>query len=289
MKRISTIITATVATIALSSCDTLYFKGMVAPEGENADGRFAQSIEYCKSAGKQSVTADSDNYRLYVITDTHIENNVTSNLDKFTSVYLADRTAAPFMLCLGDLQNGKGDFSAFASHTAAIGASGRRMFVSAGNHDLYWGRWNLFRETFKTSTYTFEAITPNARDLFICLESGGGTLGNAQTEWLKETLKNNAASYRHVIVFTHTHFFMKDLTQGHTSNFPVEETYALAQLFSENGVKLVISGHDHTREETSFKGVQYVIVDALEEIKPDAGYAIFTIGEEIKTEFLTIN
>ena len=286
MRKIGAII---FAALCLVSCDKYYFRGMIAPEGETVDERFAQSMESNSASGPVSVRAGSDDYRFYVITDVHLDGS-SRHLDSFVSKFLQDGNRAPMLLCLGDLVNGKREFSEFSTHVKPIADAGDRIFCCAGNHDLYWGRWSSFRKEFGSSTYCFDVLTPSsARDLFICLESGGGTLGGDQRAWLENLLATRSSSYRNVIVFTHTHFFMRDFSQGHTSNYPVEETYDLADLFSRHGVDLVLTGHDHSREDVIFRGVRYVIVDALEDIKDVAGYAVVSSGTDIDVKFVDIN
>ncbi len=277
-----------VIAFCIISCDKYYFAGMIAPSGADADERFGQSMEYNDAHPIPAIHTNSDDYRVYVMTDCHLEGE-TQHLDKFVNIFIQDEGTVPFALCLGDLVNGDKPFDTFVSHTAAIQEAGRRMFLTIGNHDLYWGRWKDFRKSFGSSTYRFEVITPSARDIFICIDSGGGTLGTRQREWLEETLKSVCGECRNIVVFTHTHFFMKDMSQGTTSNFPLEESYDLTELFRRYEVNLVLSGHDHHREQMTFKGVEYIIVDALEYGQKDAGYAVLSMGDKNRTEFLPIN
>ncbi len=286
MKRFLTILTVS---ICLASCEKYYFTGMFAPAGENVDERFRQSMEYNALHGYQTIRTFSDRYVVFVFSDSHLVGE-TKNLDRFVSESFQINGAAPVVICLGDLVDGDKPFTEFISHTSPIIENGtRKLFVTAGNHDLYWGRWKEFYKSFGASTYWFEVVTPNAKDLYISLESGGGTLGSLQREWLEEILKTKSSGYRNVIVFTHTHFFMKDTSQGHTSNYALEETYDLADLFAGYGVDIVLTGHDHHREQTAFKGVEYVIADALEESADNAGYVMLTVGKNIETEFVSLN
>ena len=281
-------LTISAVAFCLMSCEEYYFQGMIAPAGESVNERFEQSMDYNGSHGYQTIQAVSDDYRVYVFTDCHLA-GATKNIDRFVSEYLQDSGAAPFTICLGDLVNGDESFSEFISHTSAIGNAGRKLFLTAGNHDLYWGRWKEFYRSFGSSTYWFEVETPSAKDLFISLESGGGTLGTGQRDWLEETLETKGSGYRNIVVFTHTHFFMRDMSQGHTDNFALEETYDLADLFSGYGVNLVISGHDHHREQTGFKGVDYLVVDCMEEKADNAAYAILSVGKSIDVEFVPLS
>lgn len=273
--------------LCLASCEKYYFAGMVAPAGENVDERFRQSMAFNDLHGYQTIRTFSDLYAVHVFTDSHLAGE-TGNLDRFVNDYFGNNGAAPFAICLGDLVDGEKPFTEFITHTSPIEDAGRKLFITAGNHDLYWGRWKEFYNSFGSSTYWFEVVTPNAKDLYISVESGGGTLGVRQREWLEEILRTKSSGYRNVIVFTHTHFFMKDTSQGHTSNFALEETYDLSDLFSRYGVDLVLTGHDHYREQTVFKGVEYVIVDALEEKTDNAGYAVVNVGRDIEVGFVSI-
>ena len=94
--------------------------------------------------------------------------------------------------------------------------------------------------------------------------------------------------YRHIIVFTHTHFFKVDASQGHTSNFALEETYDLCDLFSRYGVELVLQGHDHCRDQHYFKGVQFLIVDALEDHFYNAYYAVMEVHQSFDFQFVPV-
>ncbi|MBO7460272.1 MAG: hypothetical protein J6T53_05165, partial [Bacteroidales bacterium] len=128
------------------------------------------------------------------------------------------------------------------------------------------------------------------KDLYISIDSGNGTLGYDQRRWLENVLKDKQnQGYRHIIVFTHTHFFKKDTSQGHTSNFNLEETYDLLDLFDRYDVSMVLQGHSHARDLTTFKDVVYLRVDALEDYALDAYYTILNVGNYINYEFVKVN
>ena len=127
------------------------------------------------------------------------------------------------------------------------------------------------------------------KDLYIALASASGKLGTKQRKWLEALLKDkNNGEYRHKIVFTHTHFFKKDESQGHTSNFNIEETYDLMSLFAEYGVDLVLQGHAHHRDLTVFKGVSYLRLDAMEDHYSNAFYTVIKMGESFGYEFVPV-
>lgn len=87
---------------------------------------------------------------------------------------------------------------------------------------------------------------------------------------------------------THTHFFMRDGSQGVATNFSIEETYALLNLFQAHGVDMVWSGHDHSREVTQYKDMTCIIVDSMKEEDKSPYYMRASMGEEITYEFVAV-
>lgn len=248
----------------IAGCDVYDFPGMIWAESPTVNERVAESLAFNDRYDVQVIDSDSEDYRVFVATDAHVDADGSWALKKFAEQWRAE--GMPLMLYLGDMIRTKGSMSVFMDQIAPPTSSALAPFHStAGNHDLYFGQWSEWKSIFNTSTYYFYVRTPMGRmDLYICLDSGSGTIGSLQRDWLEKVLKANAAHCRHVIVFTHTHFFKKDGSQGHTSNYTLEETYDLTSLFASYGVELVLTGHDHYREDTMFKGVRYLIIDALE-------------------------
>ena len=277
--------------LMLASCSkNIDILGLFYTINESPDERFAQSMEYNNEHGYDIITGVPDDYEVYVMSDIHVDFS-TNNLDRFVSDYLADTVAAPFALCLGDLINATGHFDLFDEHVKPVSDAGRKIYYTVGNHDLYFDQWPEFKSRYHTSTYWFEVQTVSGlKDLYIAIDSGNGTLGRDQRNWLENLLKDKQnQGYRHIIVFTHTHFFKKDTSQGHTSNFNLEETYDLLDLFDRYDVSMVLQGHSHSRDLTLFKDVVYLRVDALEDHYPDAFYTILRVGNYINYEFIKVN
>ena len=280
--------TALLLIVFLASCGkNIDYAGLFYTINESPDERFAQSMEYNSGLGYDIITDVPDNYEVYVMSDIHVDFS-TDNLDRFVSDYLADSVAPPFALCLGDLINATDHWDYFDEHVKPVSDAGRRIFYTVGNHDIYFDQWHEYFKRFGSSTYWFEVQTVSGfKDLYIAIDSGNGTLGVDQRDWLETVLrKKHNQGYRHIIVYTHTHFFKKDTSQGHTSNFNLEETYDLLDLFDRYDVSMVLQGHSHSRDLTLFKDVVYLRVDSLEDHYPDAYYTILTIGEYINYEFV---
>ena len=280
-----------IVALAMMSCSqgNLDILGMFYTRAEGADQRFEQSMEYNDRHGYCTINLAQDDYNVYVASDMHID-YTTFNLDTFITNYLSDATAAPFCLCLGDVINSVNHYDTCSAHFARIwNGTGDTCFCTLGNHDMYYDQWKVWRSFWQTSTYYFVVKTPACKDLYICLDSGDGTMGTKQRKWLEALLaEQSQAGFRHIIAFTHTHFFKIDASQGHTSNMALEETYELCDLFSRYGVDLVLQGHSHSRNLTYFKDVQYLRVDALEDHYYNAFYTVLHVGKEYGWTFVPV-
>lgn len=254
------------AALLLTSCGrTLDITGLVYSSSPDANARFAVSKDYNDEYGFQTINVETDEYQVYACADAHIRTS-DKGFSQFVSDYMADEEAAPFALYLGDAMEGQKVYDRFREVSSPIFKSGRTLFSTPGNHDLYFSQWGQYISWVKTATYKFDVVTPSGdRDLFICLDSASGTLGTDQKAWLEHLLTApvDIVPYRHIIIFTHTHFFKRDNSQGHTSNFNLEETYDLVQLFKDGNVDLVLSGHDHSFDETVFKGIRFLTLAAI--------------------------
>ena len=124
-------------------------------------------------------------------------------------------------------------------------------------------------------------------DLFICLDSAEGEIGVSQMNWLRTLLQQKSQEgYRHIIVFTHTHLWKLDASQGHTSNMALEATYELTSLLSQYGVEYVWSGHQHARQLVQFKGVTYMVLNATKDAEKGQSYVLAHMGETISYEHI---
>ena len=198
------------------------------------------------------------------------------------------------------------------------------LAITPGNHDLYFNQWDEWRGYFGTSVYWFYTMLPDSTvlDRFICLDSAEGSLGTAQLQWLRDVLQDplqlplqrgreselpsttetnlspslsregrggSSSPFRHTVVFTHTHLFKRDNSQGHTSNYAIEETYELTSLLEQGGVEMYWCGHDHSREITQYAGFTSIIVDAIEDHYPPAFYMIADFSDQINYRFIPMD
>lgn len=244
---------------ALTACnvDIPGFFGSVS----EPDGRFAESRAMPQPA---DVTALANDFSFIFVSDLHIEGGTHSFFRG-----LKDRLdGASFIVVGGDItQNGrKVDVDRFITEAAAIGVP---VYATIGNHDLYSGGWDNTRALGPTSFSV--RVGTSAR--LICLDTGNGTLGRAQADWLEQTLAASAEDT--VIVATHMHFFINELfeTQQLTS---LEETTALISLYRRYGVDLALCGHLHKSEGRTIGSMRYAISPSFLDGSGNAGYLFVT-------------
>ncbi len=213
----------------------------------------------------REISVLSDDYLILSAGDSHVGG--TKNLDSFFNIAKSNNVAAVVMA--GDLTTGhENDYTVFEQHLPS--QYSLPVFLIAGNHDLFFNGWREFYSRFGSSSYLFTIKTPNATDLIICLETGSGTLGNRQLDWLIKILETQRAGYRHCMVFTHNNFFRSRHTES--TNPPVEELQVLLELFAKHHVDMVITGHDHKKDTEVFGNTTYIIMDALKDGESNAGY-----------------
>ena len=284
-----------VLTIILTACGPdarLDMVGMFAGTSPKIDERFTESQVYNKQHGFSTIQAPAEDYRVYVCTDTHIT-KTQKRWTNFIETYRQDMLC-PVAVHLGDIIDAQNYFDEMYSAYQAVPVNPAKvdtLMAIAGNHDIYFKQWPQFIELFKTCTYYFIVRTPSGKqDLFICYDSADGTVGTKQLQWLTETLQwADSQDFRHIVACTHTHFFKRDYSQGHTSNYTIEETYALLNLFAKHGVEMVWSGHDHAREVTKVKGMTCIVVDSMKDGDKNPFYMLVTMGKSISYEFIPVD
>jgi len=277
--------------VIFAACERLDMVGMFAGTSPTIDQRYEQSMAYNAEAGYDTLYATSEDYHLYVCTDTHIT-KTRKRWEYFIATYRAD-LLCPVAVHLGDIIDAKTDFAyveeALVPQTTHALKRDTLMAV-CGNHDIYFKQWEKFIRAFKTSTYYFVVQTPSGKqDLFIVYDSADGTVGSQQLKWLESTLQwADTQDFRHIVACTHTHFFKRDGSQGHTSNYTIEETYSLLNLFTQHNVNMVWSGHDHSREITQVKGMTCIVVDSMKDTDKHPYLMLVTMGDKIDYEFIPV-
>ncbi len=266
--------------LLMSSCEKVDLRGMFMAY-ESVNSRFSDSMRWNEAHPPRAIVVEEDAYTLFVMGDSHVGG--TDNLDIFFGDALAAGAEAALMA--GDLVTGRRKaYERFERHLPDPDAIA--LFPVAGNHDLYFNGWEEYYARLGSSTYLFTVQTPEAADLYICLDSGSGTLGSKQLDWLRETLENKRQDYRHCIVMTHNNFFRFRRTAS--TNPLVEELHVLMDMFTRHNVNMLITGHDHRRSDEVFGLTRYVTLDALLDGFSHASYMVLSVENgEIGVEFVS--
>lgn len=258
--------------LTASGCEIMEFRGFITSY-ENVNNRFLQSRDWNSNNNHTTITISQSAYSINVMSDSHVGG--TKNLDTFFNNSIDEGATAVVMA--GDITTGhKKDYDVFASRLPSMETL--PYFAVVGNHDLYFDGWQHFYSIFGSSSYYFEVNTPENSDLFICLDTGGGTLGNLQFEWFKELLESVRAHYRYCVVFTHNNLFRFRSTAS--TNPMVEEIQVLQDLFLRHNVNMVVTGHDHLRNTDVLGNTTHIIMDAILDENDNASYLRLFIGEE---------
>ena len=281
-----------VIVLLFASCanedSTLDMKGLISPNGPTVATRFEQSMAYNATRGEIHLDMQADDYNIYVCTDSHITRKTHRNLDYFIAQYRAE-TTPKLALHLGDVIDAQKNLPCADSILHFQGQTVKdTVFVTPGNHDIYFKQWDIYRDFFKSSVYWFDTRNGTKKlDLFICLDSAEGELGVAQMNWLRTFLdEKSKEGYRRIIVFSHTHLWKLDASQGHTSNMALEATYEFTSLLAQYGVECYWCGHQHARQLVRFKGVTYRVLNATKDSESGQSYMIAHMGEHITYDYI---
>ena len=269
--------------IAMALMATACYKSELVTSSESVDMRFNESKEWNDNHSVSEICVNSDDYTIMAMADCHVGG--TKNLEKFLNRARNVNPAAVVMD--GDLTGGLSeDYNIFENQIPDTDSL--KLFFVVGNHDLWYNGWGEFYSRFGSSSYYFIVTTPSASDLYICIDTGGSTLGHLQMEWLQNLLKSVRPDYRRCVVITHVNLFRPRHTTS--TNLVEEELNALMDLFTEYKVDMVITGHDHKRDVEVLGFTTYIQVDALVDGLSYAGYMNLRVKNgKIGYNFLPIN
>lgn len=296
MKRINTISLITCGLFLLTglySCNRLDVLGMVVNRSDTEE-RVADWLDWNDQHAPFVLDSVPDEYTFYSCSDSH----VNDNNDRLTAYITVERNdpEAVFSILAGDLANESGERPYILSEEAmrfnpSVQTDNDPCYPIIGNHDVYFDCAEYFKKHFHTSTYTVTVNTLGGfKDLFVFLDSGNGTHGKRQMEWLEEQLERRG-EYRYCFVISHNWMFRTtyNYTTTPAANLPEDEQYAFMDMMSRNNVNMVIMGHFHYRDAKTFYGVPYVMTDNLNDSSTTPSYLVVRCGSSVTYEYRTLN
>ena len=258
------LILISIVLVSMTGCYESDMKGMFVGD-RSSNERFSDSQTYNNTHPFMDLLSPTESYTILGFADSHL--GPTAHLDQMIEDGIDMGAVA--VLMAGDLSSGhEKDYQIFEEHLPHPDTL--MTFPIAGNHDLYFEGWEHFYHRFGTSTFYFTVTTPSTSDLYVALESGGGTLGSLQLEWLKEVLLTERPNHRKCVIVTHNNLFRFHRTGS--TNPQIEELYVLMELFTKHDVNMVITGHDHLRSENTFGLTTHITMDALKDEASNASY-----------------
>ena len=274
------------------SCNRLDIPGMVINRSSTEE-RVGEWLDYDAQYGMPVINNVPDNYTFYSCSDIHI-NDDNSRFAQYITVERNDPEAV-FSIVAGDLANESGGrpyrlADSAMQFTPALHAENDPCFPIIGNHDVYFDCADYYKQHFHTSTYTVTVNTLGGKkDLFIFLDSGNGTHGSRQLDWLEEQLSHRT-EYRYCFVVSHNWLFRTtyNYTTTPAANLPEDEQYAFMDLMSRNAVDMVVMGHFHFRDTKTFGGVKYVMTDNLND-GAEASYLVVRCADKITCEYRVLD
>lgn len=291
MKKLHLILLIAAAAMFATGCNRLDIAGMVVNRSDTEE-RVADWLDYNAQNEPRVIEDVPDEYRVYSCSDSHYSERDSivpqGEKDRLYKYITAERndSKAIFAIHAGDMVNESGE-AGFRMTQEALNYNPETQidndpcFMVLGNHDVYYDCAKYFKQYFHTSTYTVTVKTVSGyQDLFIFLDSGNGTHGKRQLDWLEEQLSHRE-DYRHCFVISHNWLFRTsyNYTTTPAANLPQDEQYAFMDLMSRRNVEMVIMGHFHMREQRQFGGVMYVMTDNLNEGKITPSYLMVDVGE----------
>lgn len=257
--------------LLLSACsDNVDIKDMfISPSSVN--DRYKQSMAWNAEHPYKTIAVATEDYLIMNMSDSHV--GATKNTHSFFDA--AKKMNATAVVINGDFCTGHvADYNTF--HSILPPSDSLPSFLTIGNHELYFDGWNEFYSRYGSSMYYFTVKTPTTKDLYICLDSGSGTLGSKQLAWLENLLTIERNNYRNCIIFTHVNLFRIRRTSSTNPN--TEELAVLLDLFAINQVNMVITGHDHVAYVEKLGNTTHITTNALKDGEANAGFFNLIIG-----------
>jgi len=195
--------------------------------------------------------ADPNHFSFAMVGDLHISGR---NTDRFARILnQASLEGDQFVVLLGDMADtgDREEFEAMVAAVNAAGFSGKVLYV-IGNHDIFADGWSHYKTLLGRSFYS--VTIGNSK--FVILDTADGTVGETQTEWLREDLKKPKPTH----TFLLSHYLPVIPTQRTYLKLSNEvEAQSLMKLAINHGIDGWFGGHYHSYLKDVIGGVTYVV------------------------------
>jgi len=217
-------------------------------------------------------------YSFIVVTDIHIKNGETYGFEGLKEVIGDSANNIKFLVVLGDItQNGsKSDLELFID--IVVNKFGLPCYPVIGNHDLYSGGWQVWRELIGSTNYRVDGRSVT----LLIMDSANLFLGEDQMDWLEREVSSAST---HLFVFTHANLFtthIEDPQQATGTN----ERARVASILRDKCAAMFM-GHVHEWYTNDIGNVKYITVDAFHAVdRTDRSYCLVRVnGNNVQYEY----
>jgi predicted phosphodiesterase len=214
-----------------------------------------------------------DDYSFIVLSDTHIEGGNAHGLEKLKDAVDDD---VKFVVVNGDITQG-GHFMDISKFLEIARSLGVPCYPVAGNHDIYFGNWRIWKEYIGSTAYRIDG---GSATLFI-LDSANAFFGADQIKWLERGLKTATGR---VFVFSHVNLFVESPVDEQQFT-DIRERARITSLLTGR-CDAMFTGHVHKRIIRETGGVRYI---TTEDFRSSSAYCRVTVSRDgIRWEFKTL-
>jgi predicted phosphodiesterase len=214
-----------------------------------------------------------DNYSFIVLSDTHIENGDAHGLEKLKN---AIDSGVAFVVVNGDITQGghRKDLEKFIDIAKSLGVP---CYPVAGNHDIYFGNWPVWKELIGSTAYRIDG---GGTTLFM-LDSANAYFGADQLDWLEQGIKKAKGR---VFVFSHVNLFVKSPADEQQFT-DIRERARVTSLLTGR-CDAMFTGHVHKRIIEEAGGVRYI---TTEDFRSSSAYCRVSVSKDgVRWEFKTL-
>ncbi len=206
---------------------------------------------------------------------TSIQGNIETNATDFTVAIMSDihqghylgnllpeaidaaKAAGDlFVLALGDSAD-TGKTEDFTAVKQAFDDRNMPFRMVLGNHDIYFGGWENWRNLFGSSIFRFDVGQTIS---FFVLDTANGYVGDSQMNWLENELQKSSLPIK--IIATHDPIYM-GTTRSLWQLASDEEGAKLKYLAKKYGVKAFLGGHFHGFAENIVDDIFYLVTGGI--------------------------
>lgn len=215
------------------------------------------------------------------------------------AVATVNRLKPAFVVVTGDLVNKPGDAAQIAEYQRILGTVDKAIpvYSIAGNHDVENeptpASIAAYRKIFGRDYFTFRhgsllGVVLNSSIIHSPQNSPNEL--KEQDAWLRAELERAKTSgTRHVVVFQHHPWFLERADEADQYfNIPLARRTPMLDLFRNNGIRYLVSGHLHRSTEATDAGVSSIVTGPVgRPLGGQSGFRVFVVTDtEIMSRYI---